>query len=446
MNTKKAFRFLALLVLIFSLLPMPEAHAGAPSGAGPRLLEGGQRDLLWPVPGAYNLSSCFLDNRNHCALDIAANEGTTIVASYAGMVTDTYTGCDHNYSGSCSCGGGYGNYVVVKHDYVLKNGSTINLYTRYAHMTALSVSVGQSVSAGTKLGTVGSTGNSSGPHLHFEALKDSTSKSNSLDPYVNDLLELPDELYSTFNIHCREYVSYVKSLYPRCTHESYDSQGNCTACGYTYNWKDNRNTAAMGHYTVNTDVEASKLPYSGAETVFSLSQGDAVTVNATVTNGLGETRYEVSLSGATGYVPKAALSFSDYLDSEFQSKLSSLTEGQVLKQASHRVDGSVSSRYPLRSVKGYLDGECYATWSSSGNTTELSFGGSVINSKLKFSKLAPGKHTLTITVTDSTNRGESQILQCTFYIEQPPTYYTVTFSGDEPQAVEVLENTAIGEL
>lgn len=449
MKTKRLFQFLICLVLLLCLFPDREALAASspPSGAGERTLEGGQRDLLWPVPGAYNLSSCFLDGRNHCALDIAADKGTPIIASYAGTVVEIDTSCDHNYGKSYTCCTSYGNYVILEHSYILKNGSSITLYTRYAHMGSVSVSTGQSVSAGTKLGTVGSTGHSTGFHLHYETRKDGTAKSNALDPYVNDLLELPDELYTTFGSCCQKYVSYVKDLYPQCTHESYDAQGCCTTCGHSYNWKDTRSTGAMGRYTVSTAVSAAKIPYAAAGGGTALSAGTVVNVNATVTNGLGETWYEVSLSdGTTGYVPKASLSFTDHLDSEFQGSLSSLTEGQTLKQRSHRVDGYVRSRYPLRSVKGYLDGTCFAIWTGSGNTTQLDFGSSVINDNLKFSNLAPGEHVLTITATDSTGRGETQVLQCTFYIDQPPKVYTVTFSGETDHAIQVQENTPLGEL
>jgi len=61
-------------------------------------------------------------------------------------------------------GSGYGNYIVIAHD---------NDYsTLYAHMKTTNVRVGQEVNAGDKIGTCGSTGTSTGPHLHFEVMID----------------------------------------------------------------------------------------------------------------------------------------------------------------------------------------------------------------------------------------------------------------------------------
>ncbi len=85
----------------------------------------------------------------HSGLDITAPQGTPVVSVAAGVVVSK------NASGAA-----YGNHVVVKH--------ADGRYTLYAHLSATSVSVGQSVSAGQQVGNVGSTGNSSGPHLHFE--------------------------------------------------------------------------------------------------------------------------------------------------------------------------------------------------------------------------------------------------------------------------------------
>ena len=130
-----------------------------PSGSG----------YTWPCPGYYYLSSLWNEDRtsyNHGAIDIAGGDilGAPVVAADDGVVTDTCTYCTHNWgkdmSESCGCGGGYGNYVWLSHG----NGKE----TIYAHLTTVVVSPGQTVSKGQVLGYVGTTGHSTGPHLHFE--------------------------------------------------------------------------------------------------------------------------------------------------------------------------------------------------------------------------------------------------------------------------------------
>lgn len=120
----------------------------------------------WPVPGHHGITSYFSEWRgyNHGALDIADGGimGATVVAAASGTVVAINTSCAHNWgkSYSCGCGGGYGNYVWINHG----NGKE----TVYAHLTSVAVSVGTRVSGGTYIGTVGSTGHSTGAHLHFE--------------------------------------------------------------------------------------------------------------------------------------------------------------------------------------------------------------------------------------------------------------------------------------
>lgn len=119
----------------------------------------------WPCPGNYTLTSLWNEDRttyNHGAIDIGANYGAQIVAAYEGTVVDVYNGCSHNWgkSASCGCGGGYGNYVMIDHG----NGKM----TIYGHLTRAVVDVGDEVKIGQTIGYVGSTGNSTGPHLHFE--------------------------------------------------------------------------------------------------------------------------------------------------------------------------------------------------------------------------------------------------------------------------------------
>ena len=125
-----------------------------PSGSG----------FVWPAPGCYTLTSPFGENRgySHGGIDIGTPMGTTIVAAESGTVIASNNSCPHNWgkNGSCGCGGGYGNYVFIDHG----NGKL----TIYGHLTNAIVSTGQTVSKGQTIGYAGSTGNSTGPHLHFE--------------------------------------------------------------------------------------------------------------------------------------------------------------------------------------------------------------------------------------------------------------------------------------
>lgn len=100
--------------------------------------------------GSFTISSYYGDGRGHKGMDLAADKGTPIYAVADGTVTSA--GYDRNY--------GYN--VVIKHS----NG----LSTRYAHASKLCVSTGQTVSQGDVIAYVGSTGTSTGNHLHFEVM------------------------------------------------------------------------------------------------------------------------------------------------------------------------------------------------------------------------------------------------------------------------------------
>lgn len=107
--------------------------------------------LIKPVTSNYTITSRFgpRSSGNHSGLDIAAPTGTTIKAAAAGTVI---------LSGDY--GNGYGKYVRISHG----NG----VETLYAHCSKLYVSEGDTVAQGDKIAAVGSTGNSTGPHLHLE--------------------------------------------------------------------------------------------------------------------------------------------------------------------------------------------------------------------------------------------------------------------------------------
>lgn len=106
--------------------------------------------LIRPVSGVITSRFGARWGRTHKGIDIGASQGTTIVAAASGTVTVSQYG----YSG------GYGNYVMLSHG----NG----IETLYGHCTSLLVTVGEQVAQGQPIATVGSTGNSTGPHLHLE--------------------------------------------------------------------------------------------------------------------------------------------------------------------------------------------------------------------------------------------------------------------------------------
>lgn len=104
--------------------------------------------------GKYTISAYYGDGRNHKAIDLAADRGVAIFAAAAGKVT--YAGYD----------GDFGYNVIIDHGNGMK--------TRYAHANALCVNRGQSVAQGDMIATVGSTGYSTGNHLHFEVIVNGT--------------------------------------------------------------------------------------------------------------------------------------------------------------------------------------------------------------------------------------------------------------------------------
>lgn len=132
---------------------------------------------VWPVLGGFTRrSSEYMERRGnvyHKGIDIASNGrpiyGATVVAVDDGVVFSAFSGCPHDFGKwyNCHCGGGYGNYVMIRHTYMI-NGKIVIKVSIYGHLSRVCVSSGQSVKKGQKIGEVGSTGHSTGPHLHFQ--------------------------------------------------------------------------------------------------------------------------------------------------------------------------------------------------------------------------------------------------------------------------------------
>ena len=119
----------------------------------------GTGTFIWPAVNHFLSGFEYSPSTNHFGIDIAGALGNAIYAADNGVVV--YAGWND---------WGYGNVVVIDHDG--------GWQTLYAHLSSFNVGCGQSVYQGDVIGAFGSTGNSSGPHLHFEMLNESYGKVN----------------------------------------------------------------------------------------------------------------------------------------------------------------------------------------------------------------------------------------------------------------------------
>jgi murein DD-endopeptidase MepM/ murein hydrolase activator NlpD len=111
----------------------------------------GMGSFVWPTTNHWLSGFNYSPDTNHPAIDIAGQLGNPVFAADNGVIV--YAGWNN---------WGYGNVVVIDHG----NG----WQTLYAHLSYYGVGCGLSVNQGDVIGSIGSTGNSSGPHLHFEMM------------------------------------------------------------------------------------------------------------------------------------------------------------------------------------------------------------------------------------------------------------------------------------
>ncbi|MFA7763765.1 LysM peptidoglycan-binding domain-containing M23 family metallopeptidase [Streptomyces sp. NRRL S-448] len=137
-----------------------ESQAEAPAAA-PQSAAGFVAPVGGGISTQYKVAGSMWSSGYHTGVDFIASSGTTVKAVGAGTVV------------SAGWSGSYGNEIVIRH----ADGK----YSQYAHLSQLSVSSGQSVTVGQAIGLSGSTGNSTGPHLHFE-IRTTPSYGSDMDP------------------------------------------------------------------------------------------------------------------------------------------------------------------------------------------------------------------------------------------------------------------------
>ncbi|MFC5243483.1 M23 family metallopeptidase [Streptomyces atrovirens] len=149
-----------------------EAKAAKAAQAKKAAQAAAKKQASWIDPvKSYKLSASFAQNggmwaHKHSGQDYAVPTGTTVMAAHGGTVVKA----GPNGAGD---GPAYGNAVVIKHG----NGT----YSQYAHLSQVNVKAGQIVKTGQKIALSGNTGNSSGPHLHFE-IRTTPNYGSAIDP------------------------------------------------------------------------------------------------------------------------------------------------------------------------------------------------------------------------------------------------------------------------
>jgi len=270
--------------------------------------------LIWPVD--YNSDKYWIavldyysDGTPHGGIDIygAADDSRgTVYAIADGEIVSVYNGCSHVSRGKKdSCGGGYGNHVKIKH----ADGS----YSLYAHLEKDSIITAKSVKAGEAIAKIGSSGRSTGYHLHFEIYTPDNQKDYAFDYYMNNTeyqkkfvfsshLRTSSKKYgswidqnykNTFKTKSGNvYYSYSGTNIPHSKH-TYDDKGYCTVGGEEYPISLQKMPETT-YQVINDNTPVRWRPYESEPIFRKLSKGTGVTVVESGKNAKGNLWYKLN--------------------------------------------------------------------------------------------------------------------------------------------------------
>lgn len=276
---------------------------------------------LWPLKQSTLIGALdiYAGNKGvHGGIDVRHNgyPNQDVYAVADGKVIKTYTKC--SCSSVSDCGNTYGNYVFVEHTV---NG--VKYQSRYGHLLygSITVSVGDTVKAGQKLGCMGNSGNSYGEHLHFEIYK-GTSRVKSvsgktLDYYLNNESILSTLKFKQGLDTSPVYGKYIKENFklkdgyyvtshtcptaPKNSKGEWNYQtsgsklGACKGCGKEFNWNSTKMTNEAGLYIAKSknNIKLYNKPYEDATCKFNGISGELV-IEGYVTNAYGSKWYITS--------------------------------------------------------------------------------------------------------------------------------------------------------
>ena len=255
-------------------------------------------DLLFPVDNGgsvycvYGYSQRYYNNKKfHTGLDIHAKSGgdDTIYSAAEGTITKISNSCSHvdaAREGSSSygnCSHGYGNVVYVEAK--RSDGTTYELIYAHLKQNSILVKAGQSVKKGQALATMGSSGNSTGKHLHFQV------NCGGSTVNINQNAGVVNYSYSGYGCDCKKLNDYTVD-------------GKCNSCGTYFNFEATK-TDKKSIFATITKVSPSTTPYQATQDKSTtLKAGTAVEVLGKYKNAFDHVWYKVSYgNGKTGYLP-----------------------------------------------------------------------------------------------------------------------------------------------
>ena len=410
---------------------------------------------LFPVPDGDEITQEY--SEQHKAWDIAAVTGTAVVAAEEGTVTYVQI-----WDGSYDTTGmmSYGHMIQIEHP----DGNT----TLYAHLSEINVQQGEKVVRGQRIGRVGSTGNSTGPHLHFEVMSETGKKENPepvleygvstlLDDYtwswVNQYLNRPNgtKTISDYGVTRDKVVAELTShqsdnYYLGTTYVGGDSQSPNGDTSYNYG-SAGLNCAGFVSYVLcklGLNAGTSDLNNHTALPASSVQGLMTKAVGGRSADWYSSYKSRNLLAGASNYC--FWIANGDLKSYAFQSKSDMLSSGVLEK-------GDIILMLPTTASASDRDTHIGFFWGNSSSEDNMwhSFGSnnhiSTITPKTSPSyyvviKYAPSEYTLTLNKTSSnpslTNNNSNYSLSGavyevygnkTTYTTSTVTYYTVNASG-----------------
>ncbi len=366
---RKASAVLVAIALVFTSqvwLPFAKAN-GAVYG-------------VWPTEPSYkNITTYFNAARNtndvsgyHNGADIEANGGTNIYAVYAGKVVAS------DYMG------GYGYMVIIQH-------ADLGVYTFYAHCSQLLASVGAEVKAGDIIAKVGSTGDSSGNHLHF-GVCDTLQAGWPARTYYDPLT----------------YFAYSDNTGGGTTVTPPPQTASEPECKCTAD--------CAGVYTTKGVVTVLNIR-SGHNTTSSIIGEIPANAEFTVTKGNGEWAH-VEYNGKKGYASMAYMQLKSELKSDMKITGQTAPTGSLEKGKAFSVKGVITSNFKITKVYGgvyFRSGEATSQYAEAAPNALKYDLSSYFDRNIVFNVLNDGDYTYKITAED-VNGQKFELIKSDFII------------------------------